>query len=141
MKKTIFVLLFAFAAAHYATNAHTAPSSSGSTTGWQDNTVNQSLAEEFARCAAFNDVAAACARITPQEDPEKSAARYEDTAKRFYRGSFMLAGENFTRKRVQSHEKSMRRNANSACEGFPKLEQQHGTRCDNTFKRLPRSLQ
>ena len=141
MKKAIFVLLFAFTLAHCAENAHTAPSDSGSTTGWQDNTVNQSLAEEFVKCSAFNDIAAECAKKNPQEDPQKTAAKYEDIAKRFYRGSYMLAGQNFTRKRIQVHESSMRRNAGDACEGFPKLEQQHLKRCDNTFKRLPRTLQ
>jgi hypothetical protein len=34
----------------------------------------------------------------------------------------------------------MRRNAGNGCEGFPRLEQQNSTRCDDTFRRLPRTL-
>jgi hypothetical protein len=140
MKKAILTLLCAFALAHCAGNALAAPGDSGSTTGWQDDSVNQSLAEEFAKCSAFNDIAAGCVKKTARKDPEKAAAQHEDIAKRFYRGSYMLAGQDFCRKRIRFHDTAMRRNAGSTCEGFSKLEQQYRKRCDDTFKRLPRTL-
>jgi hypothetical protein len=141
MKKAILSLLFAFAVAHCAENAQAAPGDSGSTTGWQDNSVNQSLAEEFAKCSAFNVIAAECVKKNAQKYSENVAARHEDNAKRFYRGGYMLAGQDFTQKRLQFHDTSMRRSAGSMCEGFSKLEQQYRRRCDDTFKRLPRTLQ
>jgi hypothetical protein len=137
MKKAILTLLAVFVAAHCV---HAAPGASGSTTGWTDDAVNRSLAEEFARCSAFNSIAAGCAPKGAQEKRENAAA-YEDAAKRFYKGSYMLAGQEFTRKRIQFHDTALRRNAGNACEGFPKLEQQYRKRCDDTAKRLPRSLQ
>ena len=141
MKKAILTLLFVFAVAYCAKNAHAAPTDSGSTTGWTDDSINRSLAEEFARCSAYNSIAAGCAKKDTQAPRKNAAAGYEDAAKRFYKGSYMLAGQEFTRKRIQSHDTAMRRNAGNACEGFPKLEQQYQKRCDNTAKRLPRKLQ
>ena len=136
MKKALLALLCACVAAHGAENVQAAPADSGSTTGWTDDTVNQSLAEEFARCSAFSSIAAGCAKKDAQ-----AQKGYEDAAKRFYKGSYMLAGQDFTRKRIQHHDTALRRNAGNACEGFPKLEQQYKKRCDNTAKRLPRKLQ
>jgi hypothetical protein len=141
MKKAILTLLLVFGAAHCAANVHAAPGDSGSTTGWTNDAVNQSLAEEFARCSAFSGIAAECAKKDTQEQRKNAAAGYEDAAKRFYKGSYMLAGQEFTRKRIRHHDTALRRNAGNACEGFPKLEQQYQKRCDNSAKRLPRSLQ
>jgi len=140
MKKAILTLLFVFALDH-AGNALAMPGDSGSTTGWQDNSVNQSLAEEFAKCSAFNGIAAECVKKNAQKHPENAATHNEDIAKRFYRGSYMLAGQDFSQKRIQFHDTAMRRSAGSACEGFYKLEQQYQKRCADTFKRLPRTLQ
>ena len=137
MQKAILALWCVFVAAH----AHAAPIDSGSTTGWTDDTVTQSLAEEFAKCSVFNSIAAGCAKKGTREQREKVAAQHEDVAKRFYRGGMMLSGQEFTQKQVQFHETSMRRSAGSECAGFPKLEQQYQTRCDTAFKRLPRKLQ
>ena len=143
MKNAILALLFALTALCCAKNAHASPtvSSSGSTTGWGDDSVNQSLAEEFARCAAFNDIAAQCVKLGARAQDKKIAAKHEDLAKRFYKGTYLLAGPDFTRQRIQFHNTGMRRNTGHACEDFPKLDQQHRTRCDDTFKRLPRNLQ
>ena len=140
--KKVFALLFAFVALSCASHAHAArPLDSGATTGLGDDSISQSLAEEFAKCSAFSEIAAGCVRNSSQEQREKTAARYEDVAKRFYKGSYMLAGQDFTRTRIRYHDTSMRRSAGNACEGFPKLEQQYRKRCDDTFKRLPRKLQ
>jgi len=140
MKKAILALWFVFAA--MCTPAFSSSiGDSGSTTGLGDDTVSHALAEEFAKCSAFSDLAAGCTKKNAREQHEKVAAKYEDAAKRFYKGSYMLAGQDFTRKRIQSHDTAMRRNAGNACEGFPKLEQQYRKRCDDTFKRLPRKLQ
>ncbi|MDR0238755.1 MAG: hypothetical protein LBI88_00820 [Deltaproteobacteria bacterium] len=142
MKKATLALLFALTALSCAAHAHAAHSNeSGSTTGLGDDSISRSLAEEFAKCSAFSDIAAGCVRNGTQEQREKIAARYEDVAKRFYKGSYMLAGQDFTRQRIRFHATSVRRNAGNACEGFPKLEQQYRKRCDDTFKRLPRNLQ
>jgi hypothetical protein len=141
MKKAILILLCALATAHCAENAQAAMSDSGSTTGWGDESVSRALAEEFARCSAFNDVAAVCAKKGTGEHRAKAAAQHEDAAKRFYKGGYTLAGQDFTRQRIRFHDTAMRRNAGNACEGFPKLEQQHRKRCDDTYKRLPRSRQ
>jgi len=142
MKKATLALLFALAALYCAGNAHAAhPTESGSTGSWGDNAVSQALAEEFAKCSAFNDVAAGCVKKSTQENREQSAARYGDVAKRFYKGSYTLAGQDFTQTRIRFHDTAMRRNAGNACEGFSKLEQQYRKRCDDTFKRLPRGLQ
>ena len=143
MRKAILALVFVLAVVCCAEHAHASPSisSSGSTTGWGDDSVNQSLAEEFAKCAAFNDIAAQCVKLGAREQDKKIAARHEDLAKRFYKGTYLLAGQDFTRTRIQFHNTSMRRNAGHSCADFPKLEQQHRTRCDDTFKRLPRKLQ
>ena len=141
MKKAILTLLFVFALAHCLGNALAAPNDSGATTSWQDDSVNQSLAEEFAKCSAFNGIAAGCLKKNSQQHPENAAAQHEDIAKRFYRGSYMLAGQDFSQKRVRFHDTAIRRSAGSACEGFSKLEQQYRKRCDDAFKRLPRTLQ
>ena len=142
MKKTILTLLFVFTLAHCAGNGHATPGDTGSTTGfWQDNSVNQALAEDFAKCSAFNSVAAVCVNKSARKQPEKAAAHHEDIAKRFYRGSYMLAGQEYSQKRLRFHDTAMRRSAGSACEGFSQLEQQYRKRCDDTFKRLPRTLQ
>jgi len=142
MKKAILVLWFVLVAVFCAENAHAAKAAEYSaTTGWGDDTVNQILAEEFTKCSAFNGIAAECVKSGPQGQQEKATAGYKDVAKKFYRGSYMLAGQSFTQKRIQVHKTSMRRNAGKMCEGFSKLEQQHRKRCDDTFKRLPRSLQ
>jgi len=141
MKKATLTLLFVFTLAHCAGNTQAAPGDSGSTTGWRDNSVNQSLAEEFAKCSAFHGIAAGCTKKTAQEHPENVAARHENIAKRFYRGSYMLAGQDFAQQRLRFHDTAMRRSTGSTCEGFPKLEQQYQKRCDDTFKRLPRTLQ
>ena len=142
MKKAILALLLVCAVAHCAENVHAAPSDSGATTGWTDDSVSQALAENFARCSAFNGIAAGCARKGAQAKTDNAAAAgYEDAAKRFYKGSYLLAGQEFTRKRIQYHDAALRRNAGNACEGFPKLEQQYRKRCEDTAKRLPRKLQ
>ena len=141
MKKAILILLLVCAAAHCAENAPAAPSDSGSTTGWTDDSVNQSLAEEFAKCSAFNSIAAGCAGKRAQAQPDNAAAGHEKTAKRFYKGSYMLAGQEFTRRRIQYHDTAQRRTAGIACEGFSKLERQYRQRCDDTARRLPRKLQ
>lgn len=141
MKKILLTLVCVFALVHCANNALAEPGDSGSTTGWQDNSVNQSLAEEFAKCSAFNGTAAECVKKTAQKPPQNAAARHEDIAKRFYRGSYMLAGQDFAQKRLQVYDTAMRRSAGNTCEGFPKLEQQYKKRCDDSFKRLPRTLQ
>jgi hypothetical protein len=142
MKKAILALLCVCAVAHCAENVHAEPSASGSTTGWSDESVNQALAENFAKCSAFNGIAAGCAKKGAQAKPDNAeAARYEDAAKRFYKGSYLLAGQEFTRKRIQYHDTALRRSAGNLCEGFPKLEQQYRKRCEDTAKRLPRKLQ
>ena len=142
MQKIVLALLFVFAALYCADTAHAAHSlDSGSTSGWGDNTVNQALAEEFAKCSAFSSTAAVCAKNGAREHHAEIAARYEDLAKRFYKGSYMLAGQDFTQKRVHYHDTSMRRSAGNACGDFPKLEQQYRKRCEDTFKRLPHKLQ
>jgi hypothetical protein len=141
MKKAILALLLTFVAAHFTECAHAARFESGSTTGLGDGAVNQSLAEEFARCAAFSDIAAACAKSGTREEQEQAATQYKNAAKRFYQGGHRLAGQEFMHRRVQSHDATMRRNAGSACEGFPALEQQHRKRCDDNARRLPRNLQ
>ena len=141
MKKATLVLVFAFAALYCAANAHAAPIDSGSTTGWGDDAVSRALAEEFVKCSAFSDIAAGCVKNSTQEHHEKIAAQYGENAKRFYKGSYMLVGQDFTQNRIRFHNTAMRRNAGNACEGFPTLEQQYRKRCDDTFKRLPRKLQ
>jgi hypothetical protein len=140
MKKAILILVCALVATHYAGNA-VAYSDAGTASGWADERVNQSLAEEFIRCSSFNGIAAACAKKSGGEQQEKAAARHEDRAKRFYKGSYHLAGQEFSQKRLHFHDTAMRRNAGSACEGYPKLEQQYLKRCDDTYKRLPRKVQ
>ena len=141
MKKTLLALLCACVAAHGTENVQAAPADSGSTTGWTDDTVNQSLAEEFAKCSAFSGIAAGCAGKGAQAQRDNAAAAgYEDAAKRFYKGSYLLAGQEFTRGRIQYHDVALRRSTGNACEGFPKLEQQYRKRCDDTAKRLPRKL-
>jgi hypothetical protein len=146
MKKASLALLLVplivfavFSCPEHAVGASSALS--GSTTGWQDESVNQALAEEFAKCAAFSEVAAECRKKGAGAQGEKNAAQYEDAGKRFYRGGYLLAGQEFTRKRIRFHETVMRRNSGGGCEEFAKLAQQHDKRCENTFKRLPRSLQ
>ena len=142
MKKATLALLLALAALCCAKQAHAVHSNeSGSTTGWGDDTVSRALAEEFAKCSAFSDIAAECVKNGAREQRETLAARYRDIAKRFYKGSYMLVGQDFTQSRIRFHDTAMRRNAGKACEGFPKLEQQYRKRCDDTFKRLPRKLQ
>ncbi|MCL2122759.1 MAG: hypothetical protein FWH34_01580 [Desulfovibrionaceae bacterium] len=142
MKKATLALMFALTALYCAENALAAfPLESGSTSGWGDDSVNRTLAEEFAKCSAFNDIAAGCAKNSRQEHREKIAARYADIAKRFYKGGHMLVGQDFMQNRIRFHDTAMRRSAGNACEEFPKLEQQHGKRCDDFFKRLPRKLQ
>ena len=142
MKKAIPTLVFVFAVVYCAANAHAgSTSASGSTTGLGDDTVSRSLAEEFVKCSVFNDIAAGCVKKAAPGQHEKTAAHYEDVSKRFYKGSYMLAGQDFTRNRIKFHDTAMRRSAGKGCEGFPKLEQQYRKQCDNTFKRLPRSLQ
>jgi hypothetical protein len=143
MKKAILTLLCLFAVMCCAEKAQTAPafSSSASTSGWGDETATRALAEEFAKCSAFNDIAAGCVKNATQAQQEKVTARYEDVAKRFYKGSYMLVGQDFTRQRIRFHDTSMRRSAGNACEGFSKLEQQYRKRCDDAFKRLPHKLQ
>ena len=142
MKKATLVLLLALAVLYCAGNAHAAYSGeTGSTTGWGDDPVNRALAEEFAKCSAFSGIAAECVNKSTQERREESATKYGDVAKRFYRGSYMLVGQDFTQESVRVHDTAMRRSAGNACEGFPKLEQQYRKRCDDTFKRLPRKLQ
>jgi len=142
VKKAIRALVFAIVVAYCAKNALAGSSSlSGSTTGLGDDTVSRALAEEFAKCSAFYDIAAECVKKTAPEKHEKAAAQYVDLAKRFYRGSYRLAGQDFTRRRIQFHDTAMRRSAGYGCEAFPKLEQQYRKHCDDTFKRLPRSLQ
>ena len=121
MKKAILVLLISFVAAHVAECALAA----------------QSLAEEFARCSAFNEIAAACAQNGTREQQEQ-AAKYQNAAKSFYRGGHRLAGQEFMRNRRQVHDTAMRRRAGATCEGFPALEQQHQKRCDDNAGRLPR---
>ena len=140
MKKAILTLLCVFATVYCAGNAHAVPGDSGSTTGWTDESANQALAEDFAKCAAFNGIAAGCAGKGAQAHAN-AASGYEDAAKRFYKGSYMLAGQDYTRRRIQFHDTSMRRGVGKACEGFPRLEQQYRKRCGDTAKRLPRSLQ
>ena len=142
MKKTILTLLFVCALAHCPETGLAAIGGAGSTPGfWQDNSVNQALAEDFAKCSAFNSVAAGCVKKRAGKQPENAAAHHEDIAKRFYRGGYMLAGQEYAQKRLRFHDTAMRRSAGSACEGFPQLEQQYRKRCDDTFKRLPRTLQ
>jgi len=142
MKKAILVLWFALVTVYCAESAHAASiSASGATTGLGDDSISQMMAEEFAKCSAFSGVAAECVKSGAQAQSEKTAAKYEDVAKKFYRGGYMLAGQSFTQKRIKIHNTSMRRSAGSTCEGFPKLEQQYRKRCDDTFKRLPHSLQ
>ena len=136
MKKAILALLFVFVAAHCADNVHAAIGDTGSTTGWTDDSISQSLASEFAKCSAFSAIAAGCAGKDAQAQRED-----EDAAKRFYKGSYMLAGQEFTRKSIKRHDTAMRRNAGNACDGFPKLEQQYRKHCVATAKRLPRKLQ
>ncbi|MDR0465736.1 MAG: hypothetical protein LBH94_00085 [Deltaproteobacteria bacterium] len=141
MKIAILVLMFAFVAAHAAGNAHaSAMSESRTTTGVGDESINRSLAEEFVKCASFNDVAAACARKGTRENREKTAAGHEDLAKRFHKGGHIIAGQEFTNQRRKFHDAAMRRNAGATCEEFPKLEQQHLKRCEDSLKRLPRQL-
>jgi hypothetical protein len=141
MKETILTLLFVLALAYCAGTGLASPTDSGSTTGWQDNSVNQALAEDFAKCSAFYSIAADCVKKNARKDPENAAAQHEDTATRFYRGSYMLAGQDFSQKRLRFHDTAMRRSVGGACEGFPQLEQQYRKRCDGVFKRLPRTLQ
>jgi hypothetical protein len=142
MKKATLALLLALAALCCAENAHTAHSNeSGSTSGWSDDSVSRALAEEFVKCSIFSSIAAECAKDGAQEHHEKKAARYKDIAQRFYKGSQMLSGQDFTQKSSRFHDTAMRRSVGKACEGFPKLEQQYRKRCDDTFKRLPRKLQ
>ena len=142
MKKAIPALLLTLAALCCAQNAAADwyPGTSGSTTGVGDDTVNQSLAEEFAKCSVFNDIAARCAKKAARAGHEKLAANHEDLAKRFYKGGYMLSGQDFTQKRIRLHDAAMRRSAGNACEDFPKLDQQYRKRCDDTYKRLPRPL-
>jgi len=143
MKKATLALLFALAALYCAGNAHAAHplDSSATSGGLGDDAASRALAEEFAKCSAFSDIAAGCVKNSKQEDRENIAARYGDVAKRFYRGSYMLVGPDFTRQRIRFHGTAMRRSAGNACEGLPKLDQQYRKRCDDTFKRLPRKLQ
>ena len=142
MKKAILALWCVFAAAYCAHPAHAAvPTDTGSTTGWTDETGTHALAEEFVKCSVFNSLAAGCARSGAGAQREQAAARHEDVAKRFYKGSTMLAGQSFTQQQTQFHEPSLRRRAGSACADFPKLAEQYQKRCDDTFKRLPRKLQ
>jgi hypothetical protein len=141
MKKAILVLVFVCIAAQCADRAQGAFSSGGSTGGVGDDSVNRSLAEEFAKCSAFNDIAAECAKKSAREEDKKAAAQHENLAKRFYRGGYMLSGQDFTSRRIGFHATAMRRNAGKNCEGFPKLEQQYRKRCDDTYRRLPRKLQ
>ena len=136
MKKAILALLFVCIAAHSADNAHAAMGDSGSTTGWTDDSINQALADEFAKCSVFSTIAAGCAGKNTQAQRED-----EDAAKRLYKGSYMLAGPAFTSKRMRHHDTVLRRNAGNACEGFPKLEQQYRKHCATTAKRLPRKAQ
>ena len=140
-KSLIPALLFAFVLACRALDAHAAVSSGVS--GLGDDSVNQALAEEFARCSAFCGIAADCAQKSSRQQSEKehAAATQADLARRFYKGAYALAGQDFTRKRIRFHDTIMRRNAGNACEAFPKLEHQHRKRCDDIFKRLPRTLQ
>jgi hypothetical protein len=140
MKNAVLALLFALVAAYCAGDAH-ASADSGRASGWRDETVNQSLAEEFARCSAFNGVAAVCARKGTREQRDKAAPRHEERAKSFYKGSYLLAGQEFSQKRLQFHDAAMRRNAGATCEGFPKLEEQYHKRCEDTYRRLPRKVQ
>ena len=138
MQKAVLALMCVCMAALGAENIHAAPNDAGSTTGWTDDSINQSLAEEFAKCAAFSGIAAGCARKGAQARPDTAAAaEYEEAAKRFYKGSYLLAGQEFTRGRIHSHDTAQRRIAGNACEGFPKLEQQCRKHCDDTAKRLP----
>ena len=143
MKKATLALLCALAAMFCMGTAQAVQpfASSSSTSGLDDERPNQALVEEFAKCSAFNTIAAKCARNNSREQGGNAAAQYEDTAKRFRKGGYMLAGQGFTMQRIQFHETAMRRNAGSACEGYPKLEQQYRKRCDGTFKHLPRKLQ
>jgi hypothetical protein len=150
-KLLILALLFAFALSHGTRGAHAAVSSGVS--GLGDDTVHQALAEEFVKCSAFCGIAADCAQKNARKQSEKSpvkrgqnekepsAAKDEDLAKRFYKGSYMLAGQDFTQRRIRFHDTDMRRRGGNACEGFPKLEQQYRKLCDDTFRRLPRTLQ
>lgn len=137
MKKAILALLLTFVAAYSAECAHAALFEAGNV----GDGGNQSLAEEFARCSAFSDLAAACAKNGTREEQEQAAAKYKKAAKIFYQGGYMLAGQEFMQKRRQFHDTAMRRNAGAACEGFPALEQQYRKRCDDNSRRLPRKLQ
>ncbi|MCL1985051.1 MAG: hypothetical protein FWG59_01190 [Betaproteobacteria bacterium] len=140
-KPPLFALLVAFALAYCALDAHAAVSSGVS--GLGDERVNQALAEEFAKCSAFCGLAADCAKKDPRKQPDKehAVAKQADLAKRFYKGGYMLAGQDFTQRRIRFYDTNMRHNAGNACEAFPKLEQQYRKHCDNIFRRLPRTLQ
>ena len=139
MKKAILALLFTFVAAYSAECAHAALFEAG--TGWGGDGGNQSLAEEFARCSVFSEIAATCAKNGTREEQEQAAAKYKNAARIFYQGGHMIAGQEFMQSRRQFHDAAMRRNTGAACEGFPALEQQYRKRCDDNARRLPRKLQ